>query len=50
MNARKDKKGKIYTDDELYYNEDDRTRILSLPEFERERILAERIQKYYFII
>jgi hypothetical protein len=46
---RKEKKIKIgqieYTESELYENEDDRNRILSLNELERETILSERVQK-----
>jgi hypothetical protein len=36
--------------EELYIDEQDRMRILSLNEFEREKVFAERLQKYDIII
>lgn len=43
---RKEKKFKNNEElEELYIDEEDRIRIISLPEFERERIFAERMQK-----
>jgi hypothetical protein len=45
MNTKKDKKYKNFTEDELYIDEEDRMKILSLPEFEREILIAERVQK-----
>jgi hypothetical protein len=45
-NMRKEKKFKNNEElEELYKDEEDRNRILSLNEFERERIFAERLQK-----
>lgn len=34
-----------YDTDELYENEEEKEKILALPEFERERILDEKLQK-----
>jgi RNA polymerase-associated protein RTF1 len=49
MNRRGEKKFKIgefeYTESELYENEDDRNRINSMSELDRERILDERVKK-----